>query len=111
MLIKGETIEYLIRTDIKVWVLTGDKVDTARSIGRSCKLITKDMHELKIDTHDFEHLMEQVNSGLKTCHEKPNQAYYLILTGDALVCITKKHIPKEVKKNEVNSYILADRVN
>ena len=26
--------------NIKVWVLTGDKVDTAKNIGFSCKLLT-----------------------------------------------------------------------
>lgn len=94
----GETIDFLIKTDIKVWVLTGDKVDTARSIGRSCKLISKDMHELKIDSHDFEHLIEQVKSCLKTCHEQPDRDYYLIITGDSLICIQKKHTPDEVLK-------------
>lgn len=31
-----------IKTGIKVWVLTGDKIDTAKSIAFSCKLITQD---------------------------------------------------------------------
>ena len=28
--------------NIKVWVLTGDKVDTAKNIGYSCKLLVHD---------------------------------------------------------------------
>lgn len=32
--------------DIKVWVLTGDKVDTAKNIGYSCKLLVHDGMEL-----------------------------------------------------------------
>ena len=31
---------------IKVWVLTGDKVDTAKNIGYSCKLLTQEGMEL-----------------------------------------------------------------
>ncbi len=31
---------------IKVWVLTGDKVDTAKNIGYSCKLLTHQGMEL-----------------------------------------------------------------
>lgn len=31
-----ETIAKLIETDIRVWVLTGDKQETAIEIGRSC---------------------------------------------------------------------------
>lgn len=34
-----ETIAKLIETKIRVWVLTGDKQETAIEIGRSCKLI------------------------------------------------------------------------
>ena len=33
----------LINTNIKVWVLTGDKQETAIEIGKSCKLIQPDM--------------------------------------------------------------------
>jgi len=33
----------LIKANIKVWVLTGDKQETAIEIGKSCKLIQQDM--------------------------------------------------------------------
>jgi P-type E1-E2 ATPase len=36
-------------TGIKVWVLTGDKIETAINIGFSCQLITSDMSRLIID--------------------------------------------------------------
>lgn len=38
-----ETIEALIQADINVWVLTGDKQETAINIGYSCKLISHPM--------------------------------------------------------------------
>lgn len=38
-----ETIAMLIKAKIKVWVLTGDKQETAIEIGKSCKLIQPDM--------------------------------------------------------------------
>ncbi|XP_066589632.1 probable phospholipid-transporting ATPase IA isoform X4 [Prorops nasuta] len=38
-----ETIEALLQADINVWVLTGDKQETAINIGYSCKLITHGM--------------------------------------------------------------------
>ena len=34
-----ETIAKLIEAEIRVWVLTGDKQETAIEIGKSCKLI------------------------------------------------------------------------
>ena len=38
-----ETIAKLIEANIRVWVLTGDKQETAIEIGKSCKLIQEDM--------------------------------------------------------------------
>ena len=38
-----ECIERLARAGIKIWVLTGDKVETAYNIGLSCRLLTNDM--------------------------------------------------------------------
>lgn len=44
-----ETIESLRQAGIKVWVLTGDKQETAISIGLSCKLLTQDMNQIIIN--------------------------------------------------------------
>uniref|UniRef100_A0A8C1Z8P4 Phospholipid-transporting ATPase n=1 Tax=Cyprinus carpio TaxID=7962 RepID=A0A8C1Z8P4_CYPCA len=38
-----ETIATLMRADIKIWVLTGDKQETAINIGYSCKLVSHGM--------------------------------------------------------------------
>ena len=38
-----EAIDMLIKANIKVWVLTGDKQETAIEIGKSCQLIQTDM--------------------------------------------------------------------
>ncbi|KAM7393300.1 hypothetical protein PAMA_008107 [Pampus argenteus] len=38
-----ETIAKLAKADIKIWVLTGDKKETAENIGYSCALLTDDM--------------------------------------------------------------------
>ncbi|XP_053196502.1 phospholipid-transporting ATPase IC [Scomber japonicus] len=39
-----ETIAKLAKADIKIWVLTGDKKETAENIGFSCSLLTDDMN-------------------------------------------------------------------
>lgn len=44
-----EAIESLRQAGIKVWVLTGDKQETAISIGLSCKLLTKNMQQIIIN--------------------------------------------------------------
>ena len=44
-----EAIESLRQAGIKVWVLTGDKQETAISIGLSCRLLTQTMHSIIIN--------------------------------------------------------------
>ena len=38
-----QTIHSLQAAGIKIWMLTGDKLETAENIGHSCKLINNDM--------------------------------------------------------------------
>ena len=39
----ADTIRFMKRTGIKVWVLTGDKIETAINIGFSAGLLDNDM--------------------------------------------------------------------
>ena len=45
----GETLEHLKAADLKLWVLTGDKVETAINIGYSSKLIDDEMELFIVD--------------------------------------------------------------
>ena len=49
LLKSGITIATLKETGIKVWVLTGDKIETAVNIGYSCRLLTDQMTQLVVD--------------------------------------------------------------
>ena len=60
----AETIELLRKANIKLWVLTGDKLETAINIGYSCKLLTNDM-ELLILNFDNK---ESFNENLQAYH-------------------------------------------
>lgn len=42
-----ETIRDLLRANVKVWMLTGDKMETAENIAKSCNLIQPHFHILK----------------------------------------------------------------
>ncbi|TNM96308.1 hypothetical protein fugu_015969 [Takifugu bimaculatus] len=44
-----ETIATLMRADIKIWVLTGDKQETAINIGYSCRLVTHGMSHIIVN--------------------------------------------------------------
>ncbi|XP_012735271.2 phospholipid-transporting ATPase ID [Fundulus heteroclitus] len=43
-----QTIEQLAKADIKIWVLTGDKQETAENIGYSCNLLQEEMNDVFI---------------------------------------------------------------
>ncbi|WOK93652.1 hypothetical protein Cni_G02352 [Canna indica] len=49
-----EAIESMRQAGIKVWVLTGDKQETAISIGYSCKLLTSEMTQIVINSNSRE---------------------------------------------------------
>ena len=51
----------LIKANIKVWVLTGDKQETAIEIGKSCKLIQTDMRLEILSRSSAEALDQELN--------------------------------------------------
>ena len=58
----GGTIAFLKKAGIKVWVLTGDKIETAINIGFSCNLLNKDLERLIVDGKTY----EEVDKALKS---------------------------------------------
>ena len=60
-----ETIAKLIECDIRVWVLTGDKQETAIEIGRSCQLIQNDMEELILSCKTKHELSDMIDHQIK----------------------------------------------
>lgn len=61
-----ETIEFMRNANIKVWVLTGDKVDTAKNIGYSCKLLTQEGMQLLEYPKDITDLLNETHKLLDT---------------------------------------------
>ena len=43
-----EAIANLVKANIKIWVLTGDKQETAINIGYSCNMLTEEMKNVFI---------------------------------------------------------------
>uniref|UniRef100_A0A8B9P9Z5 Phospholipid-transporting ATPase n=1 Tax=Apteryx owenii TaxID=8824 RepID=A0A8B9P9Z5_APTOW len=62
-----ETIAILTLANIKIWVLTGDKQETAVNIGYSCKMLTDDMTEVFVVTG---HTVLEVREELRKAREK-----------------------------------------
>nr|XP_043611230.1 phospholipid-transporting ATPase 1-like isoform X2 [Erigeron canadensis] len=90
-----ETIECLRQAGIKVWVLTGDKQETAISIGLSCKLLTPDMHQIIINgTSESE--CKMLLSEAKVQRLTMVGPLALIIDGNSLVYILERDLESEL---------------
>ncbi|KAL0959026.1 hypothetical protein HGRIS_014334 [Hohenbuehelia grisea] len=59
-----DAIELLHRAGIKLWILTGDKVQTAIEIGYSCNLLKNDMDVMILSADSAESARSQIEAGL-----------------------------------------------
>ncbi|XP_010184020.1 PREDICTED: probable phospholipid-transporting ATPase IA, partial [Mesitornis unicolor] len=81
-----ETIETLMKADIKIWILTGDKQETAINIGHSCKLLRKNMGLIVINEGSLDGTRETLShhcSTLGNALRKEND-FALIIDGKSL---------------------------
>jgi phospholipid-translocating ATPase len=88
-----ETIAELAKSGIKLWVLTGDKTETAINIGFASNLLTTDMELLilrsnnRIDTAKLlDDTLEKLDSEAKTYHDAAtgDRKYALVIDGTTL---------------------------
>lgn len=86
-----ETIQALRDAGIKVWVLTGDKVETAINIGFSCNLITSEMIRIVVQSSRTQEVQQDLEKGIAAC--KGEGKFVLVVSGEALI----KAIRPEVK--------------
>lgn len=98
-----ETIELLSNAGIKLWVLTGDKVETAINIGYSCNLLEPGMELLMLRFDDkanvegailyIDNLLhqyfnltydEETMKKARDDHSVPSRQYAVVIDGDSL---------------------------
>ena len=96
-----DTIALLGDAGIKLWVLTGDKVETAINIGFSCNLLSNEMDLIvfKIDEESVEAAEAELDKHLQTFnitgsdeelkiartnHEPPEPTHAIVIDGDSL---------------------------
>uniref|UniRef100_A0A8C4RHG2 Phospholipid-transporting ATPase n=1 Tax=Erpetoichthys calabaricus TaxID=27687 RepID=A0A8C4RHG2_ERPCA len=84
-----ETIAILTLANIKIWVLTGDKQETAVNIGYSCKMLTDDMTEVFIVTG---HTVQEVREELRKAREKMMDSTRTL--GNGFSCQEKLSFPR-----------------
>lgn len=83
-------MEFIKAAGIKIWVLTGDKIETAINIGISCRLLNVEMETFIIDGKSSKRVMDQITSARRD--QKMTELVRenaVIVAGDSLIKITK----------------------
>ncbi|KAG9488281.1 hypothetical protein GDO78_007861 [Eleutherodactylus coqui] len=90
-----QTIETLTKADIKIWVLTGDKQETAENIGYSCNMLQDEMKEVFIIRGTSP---EEVEEELRTARRKMNPDSFM----------DNYDVNVQIKKCSKNSQVIPD---
>ncbi|KAG5248361.1 phospholipid-transporting ATPase [Salix suchowensis] len=101
-----EAIESLRQAGIKVWVLTGDKQETAISIGLSCKLLAPDMEQIIINGNSENECRKLLADAKAKCGLKPSNkgSQYLTCNKNAEM----KRLESPERKEEVPVSLIID---
>ena len=79
-----ETIDYLLKCDIKFWLLTGDKQETAINIGYSSKMLEKTMKIHIISGLDLESVLKETKEATELISHSTCISNGLIINGESL---------------------------
>ncbi|CAN6331720.1 unnamed protein product [Urochloa humidicola] len=98
-----ECVDKLAQAGIKIWVLTGDKMETAINIGYACSLLRQGMKQITItlETEDIialekggdkaaitkaskDSVVRQINEGKKLANASAGETFALIIDGKSL---------------------------
>ncbi|KAK2750456.1 hypothetical protein FQN55_002055 [Onygenales sp. PD_40] len=93
-----DTIHTLQTAGIKVWVLTGDRQETAINIGMSCKLISEDMALLIVNEESAQATRENLTKKLQQVRSQAgssdSETLALIIDGKSLTFALEKDMEK-----------------
>ena len=98
-----DTISTLAKAKIKIWVLTGDKQETAINIGYACALLDNDMSIIIINAENRSCLKTQIRMKLKNAMEgREGSSLGLVVDGSALDIILERKKKKKKKKKKTH---------
>eukprot|EP00930_Biecheleria_cincta_P043976 TRINITY_DN3016_c0_g1_i2.p1 TRINITY_DN3016_c0_g1~~TRINITY_DN3016_c0_g1_i2.p1 ORF type:complete len:1440 (-),score=275.35 TRINITY_DN3016_c0_g1_i2:30-3953(-) len=111
----AETISNVKRGGVKVWVLTGDKLETARNIGFSCSVLSENMEIIIMDT-DPENATgspsQQMEKALQTARNaQKNKPVGLMITGGMLETVLADDGDRLLELGEMCDVVIACRVS
>jgi magnesium-transporting ATPase (P-type) len=83
----SETLKALKSAGIKIWVLTGDKVETAINIGYSAGLLDKNMISIVIESSEHEEVKDELGQAIEATKRLVNKRVAIIIRGETLTVI------------------------
>lgn len=90
-----DTIHTLQTAGIKIWVLTGDRQETAINIGMSCRLVSEDMTLLIVNEDSAEATRDNLQKKLQAIQSQPEaEQMALIIDGRSLTFALEKDMEK-----------------
>ncbi|XP_020583665.1 probable phospholipid-transporting ATPase 4 [Phalaenopsis equestris] len=112
-------IDKLAQAGLKIWVLTGDKMETAINIGFACSLLRQGMKQICISTLNTEsigkfllwmdqaikeNMLMQIANGTQAVNfeQDPHEAFALIIDGKALSYVLEDDIKNDFLNLAVN---------
>lgn len=101
-----EAIDKLRRANIKLWMLTGDKRETAINIGHSCRLI-KDYSTITILDHEAGEVHERIAAAIIDVSHGTVAHSVVVIDGQTLALIDAE---ESVKKLFIDLAVLVDSV-
>lgn len=95
-----DTIATLQSAGIKIWVLTGDRQETAINIGMSCKLISEDMSLLIINEESAEATRDNIQKKLNVIASQgaggaESEVLALVIDGKSLTYALERELEKQ----------------
>lgn len=95
-----DTIHTLQEAGIKVWVLTGDRQETAINIGMSCKLISEDMSLLIVNEESAQATRDNITKKLSAVRSQSSggaelETLALVIDGKSLTYALERGLDKE----------------
>ena len=101
------TIQDLLNAGINIWMLTGDKLETAMNIGKTCSLISENMLVEKCPATEFMSTLETLRRILQKVEAVNDlQECALIMDGTAIEFVMSPPSGFEYTKNEIMGIFL-----
>ncbi len=100
----NDTLESLRSAGIKIWVLTGDKVETALNIALSCGHIPPDANKYFItDCTEASNIHEHLNIVNKEIKTSWGRQFALLIDGTSLA-VALEHLPEQFRDTTIKCH-------